>query len=292
MIKRLLKNRAGTAEIVGTVLFLVILFFFFSNVFLWHDQVTREIDQIVSDKMNSPVRLETAAMAQESVHGQNYPIIKETEVSEHDYELQWTCQMGTGIDTPQKMRLVDSIRLSINVEWRDYMDGETEDCYVYIRDFKSAEWFDTGLRAGRGFRWLNVTLPQANRYFGSGGTVQILFTDSSSILHKEDDAGGELQVSYIEVTPEVVVLEVSDLGGVDISLSRLWIVNSTQHIRVDFESVVVPSGSHQYIVFNEQLPNCQGTVINYDPQAGETVIFKVLTTLGNTAACSHDFPSD
>jgi hypothetical protein len=43
---------------VGTALFLVILFFFFSNVFLWHDQITREMDQVVVDRMNSGIKLD------------------------------------------------------------------------------------------------------------------------------------------------------------------------------------------------------------------------------------------
>lgn len=60
MIKRhcFFRDKKGTAEIVGTTLFLVILFFFFSNVFLWHDQTTRMMDQLIADKMNSAVRLE------------------------------------------------------------------------------------------------------------------------------------------------------------------------------------------------------------------------------------------
>ena len=56
---KLLKNKKATAEIVGTALFLVILFFFFTNVFLWHDRETREMDQVTADKMNSAVRIET-----------------------------------------------------------------------------------------------------------------------------------------------------------------------------------------------------------------------------------------
>jgi archaellum component FlaF (FlaF/FlaG flagellin family) len=56
-LNRFLRNRRGTAEIVGTVMFLVILLFFFSNVYLWHDQATREMDNLVLDRVNSPVRL-------------------------------------------------------------------------------------------------------------------------------------------------------------------------------------------------------------------------------------------
>jgi hypothetical protein len=57
-LSRLFRNRRGTAEIVGSVMFLVILLFFFSNVFLWHDQASREMDGVVSDRVNSPVTIE------------------------------------------------------------------------------------------------------------------------------------------------------------------------------------------------------------------------------------------
>ena len=58
LLRRFLKDRKGASEIVGTALFLVILFFFFSNVFLWHDQITREMDQVVVDRMNSRIKLD------------------------------------------------------------------------------------------------------------------------------------------------------------------------------------------------------------------------------------------
>ena len=56
--KRLLKNRTGAAEIVGSIMFLLILLFFFTNVYLWHDRATREMDDVLAEKMNSPVSIE------------------------------------------------------------------------------------------------------------------------------------------------------------------------------------------------------------------------------------------
>ena len=50
--------RRGTAEIIGSVMFLLIIFFFFTNVFLWHDNATREMDGVLSEKMNSIVSIE------------------------------------------------------------------------------------------------------------------------------------------------------------------------------------------------------------------------------------------
>jgi hypothetical protein len=57
MLKRFRSDKRGAAEIVGTVLFLVILLFFFTNVFLWQDQVSREMDQVTGDRLNSGLRV-------------------------------------------------------------------------------------------------------------------------------------------------------------------------------------------------------------------------------------------
>jgi hypothetical protein len=53
MFKRLLKNRKGTAEVIGSVLFIVILLFFFTNVYLWHDATTRDVNSLNIKKLNS-----------------------------------------------------------------------------------------------------------------------------------------------------------------------------------------------------------------------------------------------
>jgi hypothetical protein len=54
-MKRLLNNKKGTAEVIGTVLFIVILLFFFTNVYLWHDAATKEMNQEYLNKINSPI---------------------------------------------------------------------------------------------------------------------------------------------------------------------------------------------------------------------------------------------
>jgi hypothetical protein len=53
MLKRLLKNRKGTAEVIGSVLFIVILLFFFTNVYLWHDAATKQVNDLYVKKMNA-----------------------------------------------------------------------------------------------------------------------------------------------------------------------------------------------------------------------------------------------
>lgn len=55
MLRRLLRNKKGTAEIIGSVMFIVILLFFFTNVYLWHDAATKEMNDLYVEKINSPI---------------------------------------------------------------------------------------------------------------------------------------------------------------------------------------------------------------------------------------------
>jgi hypothetical protein len=57
MLMKFLKNRRGTAEIIGSALFIVIILFFFSNVYLWHDQATREMNNVLLERMNASVKM-------------------------------------------------------------------------------------------------------------------------------------------------------------------------------------------------------------------------------------------
>jgi hypothetical protein len=55
LIKRLLRSKKGTAEVIGSVMFIIILLFFFTNVYLWHDAATKEMNDFYSQKLNSPI---------------------------------------------------------------------------------------------------------------------------------------------------------------------------------------------------------------------------------------------
>jgi hypothetical protein len=55
MFRRLLKNKKGTAEVVGSVMFIVILLFFFTNVYLWHDSAVKEMNDLYVQKLNSQI---------------------------------------------------------------------------------------------------------------------------------------------------------------------------------------------------------------------------------------------
>jgi hypothetical protein len=57
-LSKLRSDRKGTAEVVGTVMFLLILFYVFTNFYLWYDSAAREMNDVFSEKMNSPVSIE------------------------------------------------------------------------------------------------------------------------------------------------------------------------------------------------------------------------------------------
>ena len=56
-LKRFIINRKGTAEVIGSVLFIIILLFAFTNIYLWHDNATKNMNTLLSDKLNSPLEV-------------------------------------------------------------------------------------------------------------------------------------------------------------------------------------------------------------------------------------------
>ena len=51
------KSRKATAEVIGTLMFVMILLFFFTDVYLWHDAATKDMNQLYLKKMNSGMQL-------------------------------------------------------------------------------------------------------------------------------------------------------------------------------------------------------------------------------------------
>jgi hypothetical protein len=63
MMKKLLDNKKGTAEVIGSVMFIVILLFFFTSVYLWHDAATKDANQLYSEKINTMVSVKIEGTA-------------------------------------------------------------------------------------------------------------------------------------------------------------------------------------------------------------------------------------
>jgi hypothetical protein len=55
LIKRLFKNKKGVAEVIGSVMFIIILLFFFTNVYLWHDTATKEMNDLQVQKIHTKI---------------------------------------------------------------------------------------------------------------------------------------------------------------------------------------------------------------------------------------------
>ena len=288
-LKKLLRNRSGTAEIVGTVLFLVILFFFFSNVFLWHNQVSRETDQVVADKTNSAVSLETVALPGNPLN--SYSVYFSMGQGGY-YDFQFA--IGTN------ETLITDLRLSI---YANFIGDLSESCVVQILDSNHVP-VNTGLTIMNGsLAWSNVTLSSPSNYIDAEGSVTIRIVDVGS-------AQGYLNVNTMTVSADLVALQVTDLGGTDATLSRIWIITTNQtanvHVYADMNGTapgdaLVTGGSTRTIMLSDQTElagdgsilvtdNAGSLTVNYAPPTGQTVTFRVMTTLGNTAACSYDFP--
>jgi hypothetical protein len=292
-LKKLLRNRSATAEIVGTVLFLVILFFFFSNVFLWYNQASREMNQELADKANSALRIETVALPNTKVA----PVSTSLSMGQGG---SYSFQFDTGNET-----LIADLRLSI---YANFIGSYNDSVFVQILDCNHTP-VNTGLRILNGpLTWSNLTLPSPRSYIDGDGNVTVKIVDASS----QSDSP-TLNIGYMAVYADTVALEVTNIGGTDATLSRIWIVNATQaangqtdHVYADLNGIasgdkLVVGGSTRPIMLSDQtvlagdgsiLVNdvpAGNLTLNYAPPANHTVTFRVLSTLGNTAACTYDF---
>lgn len=54
---RFLADRRGTAEVVGSILFIIILLFLFTNVYLWHDAALKNAHSMNVKQMNAGMTL-------------------------------------------------------------------------------------------------------------------------------------------------------------------------------------------------------------------------------------------
>jgi hypothetical protein len=57
IFKKLLGNRKGTAEVIGTIMFVMIILFLFTNVYLYHDNATKEMNDLSARKMQAGMTL-------------------------------------------------------------------------------------------------------------------------------------------------------------------------------------------------------------------------------------------
>jgi hypothetical protein len=56
-MRNLLRSRRGTAEVIGSIMFIVILLFFFTNVYLWHDAAVKDADAMFLKQVKAGMEL-------------------------------------------------------------------------------------------------------------------------------------------------------------------------------------------------------------------------------------------
>ncbi|MCW3984560.1 MAG: hypothetical protein NWE96_11305 [Candidatus Bathyarchaeota archaeon] len=111
MFKRLLNDKKGAAEVVGTVMFIVILMFFFTNVYLWHDAAVKEMNDLYAEKLNSQISIEDKN-TDGFVHGYNPTthvlLVKNNGGVDAIIECYWINHDMTEIpdDAPDSVKLV------------------------------------------------------------------------------------------------------------------------------------------------------------------------------------------
>jgi hypothetical protein len=102
---------------------------------------------------------------------------------------------------------------------------------------------------------------------------------------------------FMDDPPTSAVLQATNEGGIGFSLSRLWIITSGNHNYADFEkgqAIWLAAGSSVNITLTGPTDpsgpdgsyRVSGSMVHYEVPS-EGVTFKILTALGNTAACSY-----
>jgi hypothetical protein len=57
LLRRFITNRSGTAEVIGSVLFIIILMYAFSNIYLWHDDAVKAMNTQMANKLSSQIEV-------------------------------------------------------------------------------------------------------------------------------------------------------------------------------------------------------------------------------------------
>ena len=299
---KIFNDKKAIGTVVGTVFFIAILLFFFSQVMLWTHQVNTYAEERTAERMNTPVRLETTSVGgsidtssscdivtgsgSESQHTRTHQLDSNYHsVTEADYWIfgKWLTvdyYFETGITNQQEMRKIGALSIHI---YANYDDGDFEPCSILVK-YVSGGFMDTGEDVLQGDRWINITLENPEQYIdlSNNGRVVLRFDSDYDGYFFDDNSAGTLKIDYMDVRAEPVALKVTALGGVDTHLVRLWIIEeeTNNHTYRNLD-LWVPAGGEEVITFGSLNPP-------YNPPAG-SVVFKILTENGNMASCEYVF---
>ncbi|MGO8805340.1 MAG: hypothetical protein ACLQO7_01875 [Candidatus Bathyarchaeia archaeon] len=122
---KLLQNRKGTAEVIGTIMFIVIMLFFFTNVYLWHDAATKDANQLYVEKVNAGMSISFDAV--------NSQVFVNATSSEVTLSRLW-------IDTPVDHLYVNLTSINIQVA-----PGDTNGITIKFGDSNSEQLDQYGI---------------------------------------------------------------------------------------------------------------------------------------------------
>ena len=284
MIKKLSQTRRGVATIIGSILSIVILLFFFSNVFLWYNGVSSQMSLVMTEKLNSQIELTTTVLEGNSTYcGDDDPVFGGYDVFPYD-------QYGENLDpgmsnktrnkpdgNSQRLRetkdflslyLALKATYSFNVTvmevnkssaltfgfYGKYLDSNdpTETCKAYLLNYEMTKilgkntYEDTGITITPIESWYNTTISNPKRFVSSSGVVNVAYMSRLKPYNQTIpiESRGTLYIDSQTVALSPVGLKVRALGSRDVRLLRLWVIR---------ESINDHKSDHNSIDFEQEL---------------------------------------
>jgi hypothetical protein len=327
-MKKNVKNRKGVATIIGSILSIVILIFFFSNVFIWYNGVSQEMSLVMTDKLNSQIELTTTVLKENLSNCITDPEFGGYDTRPDDKygsfsgvhddthgEPDGSCQYLTESSSPYYIAL--NATYSFNVDEMEVNQSRTltfsfygkytdlnnpeETCKVYLwnHDLKTPEYAWITITPVK--RWYNTTISNPKRFVSSSGVVNVTYISSLNPYQPYNqsiptESTGELSIDSHNVALTPIGLKLQASGGRSVRLLRLWIIREAikNHTFIDFEHWV-PGGSSITIKFVENITPTSDDVIQLDlpnligySPVLGEVRFRILTDLGNTAMTEYE----
>lgn len=203
-MKKNLKNSRGVATIIGSILSIVILIFFFSNVFLWYNGVSRQMNLVMADKLNSQIELTTTVfegtpqyntddpvfggygVRPDDQYGRNltssgtfietrnkpdgsYQVLEEYDVNGTGFYIALSAIYSFKVDVMEANRS-SALTFSFYGKYIDLDDPE-ETCKVYIWNYDLKTYEYAWITITPIERWYNTTITNPKRFVSLSGSL-------------------------------------------------------------------------------------------------------------------------